>query len=197
MNDRLYRSRDERVFAGVAGGLAARMGVDPSLVRIAWVVLMFLSGGLFFLLYVVMAIVVPEALNGRAWTTSSPGPPGPGAVPGWVAGSGSSSASAAGGSWSAATEPAPPGPAGTTTSPGSPAPAPAWVGPDQRTGPPRRDGRGALVAGIILVLLGAYFLLRMYFPELDLGAFWPLILVAIGVALILGSFRRGPRPGAG
>ena len=34
MNDRLYRSVDDRVIAGVCGGLAVRLGVDPSLVRI-------------------------------------------------------------------------------------------------------------------------------------------------------------------
>ena len=34
MDDRLYRSRDERMIAGVAGGLAERLDLDPSLVRI-------------------------------------------------------------------------------------------------------------------------------------------------------------------
>jgi len=58
VNDRLYRSRDERMFAGVAGGVAERLDLDPSLVRVVWVILMFLSGGLFFLLYIVMAILV-------------------------------------------------------------------------------------------------------------------------------------------
>ncbi len=45
MNDRLYRSRDERMFAGVAGGVAERFDLDPSLVRVVWLILMFLSGG--------------------------------------------------------------------------------------------------------------------------------------------------------
>ncbi|MDP9483622.1 MAG: PspC domain-containing protein, partial [Chloroflexota bacterium] len=87
MNDRLYRSRDERLLAGVAGGIAERFDLDPSLVRVLWVVLVFASGGLFLLLYIAMALVVPEAPGDRdpwpAWGSQSA--PGPGAVPGWSA----------------------------------------------------------------------------------------------------------------
>ena len=87
MNDRLYRSRDDRVLAGVAGGLAERLDLDPSLVRVVWAILIVLSGGLFLLLYVIMAIVVPEAPLGAdrwaGWAASSAAP-GPGAVPGWA-----------------------------------------------------------------------------------------------------------------
>ena len=60
MNDRLYRSRSERMLAGVAGGVADRFDLDPSFVRIAWAILTILSGGIFLLIYIVMAIVVPE-----------------------------------------------------------------------------------------------------------------------------------------
>ncbi len=61
MSDRLYRSRTDRIFAGVCGGLAERLGVDPSLVRIAWVVLALGTAVFpFLVLYVVMALVVPE-----------------------------------------------------------------------------------------------------------------------------------------
>lgn len=65
MTDRLYRSRTERVLFGVAGGVAERLGVDPALVRIAWVLLT-LAGGFGLLLYIVMAFVVPEAPVGVA-----------------------------------------------------------------------------------------------------------------------------------
>jgi len=60
MNEHLYRSRDERMIAGVAGGLAEMWDADPSLIRIVWVVLAFLTGGIALLVYIVMAIVVPE-----------------------------------------------------------------------------------------------------------------------------------------
>jgi len=60
MNGRLYRSRRDRVLAGVAGGLADNIGADPSIVRVVWAILVPLTGGLALLAYVVMAIVVPE-----------------------------------------------------------------------------------------------------------------------------------------
>ncbi len=61
MNDRLYRSSTDRVFSGLCGGMAEHFDLDPSLVRLAWVVLGILTG-IFPLLivYIVMAMVVPE-----------------------------------------------------------------------------------------------------------------------------------------
>ena len=59
MNDRLYRSREKRVVAGVAGGLAEYMNIDPILVRIVFIIITFLNG-IGVLLYLVMWIVIPE-----------------------------------------------------------------------------------------------------------------------------------------
>ncbi|HSL76460.1 MAG TPA: PspC domain-containing protein [Candidatus Limnocylindrales bacterium] len=60
MGYRLYRSRRDRMLAGVAGGLAEMWGADPSLVRIIWALLVVFTGGVALLIYIVMAIVVPE-----------------------------------------------------------------------------------------------------------------------------------------
>lgn len=61
MRERLYRSRTDRLLAGVCGGLAEWLNVDPSLVRIAWVVLALATAVVpFLVLYVLMALVVPE-----------------------------------------------------------------------------------------------------------------------------------------
>ncbi len=73
MTDRLYRSPTDRVIAGVAGGLAAWLRIDPSIVRVAWVVLAVLSGGIFLLVYLVMMIVVP--LPPPGWVPSAAPPP--------------------------------------------------------------------------------------------------------------------------
>ena len=48
------------MLAGVAGGLAETWGADPSLVRIIWALLVIFTGGIALLVYIVMAIVVPE-----------------------------------------------------------------------------------------------------------------------------------------
>jgi hypothetical protein len=54
----------------------------------------------------------------------------------------------------------------------------------------RRDGLGAVIIGVGLILLGAYFLFRQYVPQLDLDRIWPVILIALGILLLLTSLRR-------
>ncbi|MBA2653157.1 MAG: PspC domain-containing protein [Tatlockia sp.] len=56
---RLYRSRKERLIAGVCGGLAEYFDMDPTWVRIIFIILM-LIGGSAILVYLVMWLVVPE-----------------------------------------------------------------------------------------------------------------------------------------
>lgn len=56
---RLYRSRDDRMIAGVCGGLAEYFNVDPVIVRLI-ALLLLLPGGLpGFVPYVIMWLVVP------------------------------------------------------------------------------------------------------------------------------------------
>lgn len=61
MNRRLYRSRTDTILGGVAAGVADYINADPALVRIAWAVLIPLTGGLAFIAYIVGWIVIPEA----------------------------------------------------------------------------------------------------------------------------------------
>lgn len=55
---RIYRSRDDRILGGVAGGFGKYLGVDPVLIRLALVALLFAGVG--FLLYIVAWIIIPE-----------------------------------------------------------------------------------------------------------------------------------------
>ncbi|MEA3336234.1 MAG: PspC domain-containing protein [Chloroflexota bacterium] len=56
----LRRSREDRIIAGVCGGLGNYLKVDPMVVRIAWVVLSFLTiGTVGVLLYIVAAVFIP------------------------------------------------------------------------------------------------------------------------------------------
>jgi phage shock protein PspC (stress-responsive transcriptional regulator) len=57
--DRLHRVGDERMVAGVAGGLADYFDVDPTIVRIGFVALAFL-GGLAVPLYLAGWLLIPE-----------------------------------------------------------------------------------------------------------------------------------------
>jgi phage shock protein C len=57
---RLYRSRKDRVIAGVAGGLAEYFGMDPLIVRLLFVVLALAGAGSVVLAYIILAVLVPE-----------------------------------------------------------------------------------------------------------------------------------------
>lgn len=56
---RLYRSKRDTKIAGVCAGLADYLGIDPTLVRVLFVILS-LAGGPGVLLYVILWMVVPE-----------------------------------------------------------------------------------------------------------------------------------------
>lgn len=55
---RLYRSRTESMIAGVCGGLAQYFGIDPTIMRLIFLLLFFL-GGNGLLIYLILWIVVP------------------------------------------------------------------------------------------------------------------------------------------
>ncbi|MCJ7824847.1 MAG: PspC domain-containing protein [Anaerolineales bacterium] len=58
---RLYRSRDERMVAGICGGLAEYTNIDPTIVRLLFVAVSLLGAAPGMLLaYLVMIFVVPE-----------------------------------------------------------------------------------------------------------------------------------------
>ncbi len=54
----LTRSETDKKIAGVAGGMAAYFGVDPTLVRVVWVIALLMGWG--FLAYLILWIVLPK-----------------------------------------------------------------------------------------------------------------------------------------
>lgn len=59
MEKRLQRSRTEKMIGGVCGGLAEYFGIDPTIVRILWVVIT-LIGGAGILAYLILWIAMPQ-----------------------------------------------------------------------------------------------------------------------------------------
>jgi phage shock protein C len=60
MERKLYRSRDDRMIAGVCGGLGEYFDIDPTLIRVGLAILTLASIGTFILLYIIMAIIIPQ-----------------------------------------------------------------------------------------------------------------------------------------
>ncbi len=57
---RLYRSRQERMLLGLSGGLARYMEVDPTVVRLGWVVATLATGPGALVAYLILAAIVPN-----------------------------------------------------------------------------------------------------------------------------------------
>jgi phage shock protein C len=124
---RLRRSTTDRIVAGVCGGLGRHFGVDPVILRVAFVILVF-AGGSGILLYLLGWVLIPEERPGDAV--------------------------------------APPA-AGT-----------------------RDEGRGSEMVGLVLIALGAFFLLRLVLPDFfDAKYVWPIVLIVLGVVLVLRGGR--------
>lgn len=60
MTTRLQRSRSDRKIAGVAAGLAQYFGIDPMLVRLAFVLLLFAPHSIIVPIYIILWVVMPE-----------------------------------------------------------------------------------------------------------------------------------------
>jgi phage shock protein C len=195
--DRLYRSPSDRVIAGVAGGLATWLNIDPSLIRIAWVLLAIFSGGIFVLVYFVMMIVVPLPPPGwrprprdtGAWAP----PPSADPVEGWAPGGGPAPGAGPSGAGPSGAGPSGAGPsAGSdpSASSGWNTPPPAWPAPPPGWSTSQFAGNAGIVAGAVLVLLGVWFLIDE-FIHIDWSLLWPVAVIGVGCLLIVGAVRRG------
>ncbi len=163
MPKKLYRSRRDKMIGGVAGGLADYFDVDPTLVRIIFIITLFL-GGSGVLAYIILWIVVPE----EPFVYSNTGQTGAAAS---SASSGSSASSA-----NSSTEE-------QKASAESTANEQHQILEEQR-------GRRRNVAGVILIIIGVLFLADNFIPRFDFGDYWPLILIAIGFGLLLKSKKN-------
>jgi phage shock protein C len=208
---RLYRSADDRILAGVCGGVAAYFDVDPVIVRIIWFLSVFFTGTLTFWAYLIMIVVVP--VEYPEWPPQSPWAPG-GTPIGPTPPTGFEGAAAAG--ESAAPAPgAAPGPAtppvGTTPASATPptqAAAPGGGWPDDWRAQRRQDRwqrraerwqqraerleerphRGpGLIFGVLLILVAGMLAWHQLDPRIDLSLSWPIVIIAFGAILVASS----------
>ena len=58
MEKRLYRSTNDKLLCGVCGGIADYFNIDPSIVRLAWIVFSAM-GGAGVAAYVIASVIIP------------------------------------------------------------------------------------------------------------------------------------------
>jgi hypothetical protein len=141
--------------------------MDPAMVRLAWALLTILTGIFpMLVLYVIWAMVVPEAPAGYLPPSaggSAKGPGAPESAPGSAIASGDAAAR-------------------------SNAP-PSSYGPSSWDRPAGRSGlSGPLIFGLLLIVIGGIFLVR---PSLaiDWDVVWPIGLIAVGLAVLFLAYR--------
>lgn len=122
---RLTRSRNDRVIAGVCGGLGHYFNIDPVLVRIGFVALT-LAAGAGILIYILAAIILPEATPEEDVARSDV----------------------------------------TSVS------------------------QGRLIFGGLLILIGAFLLMREIFPWFSDQIIWATVLIALGLAVVFRGTQR-------
>ncbi|HBM46605.1 PspC domain-containing protein [Clostridium sp. OF09-36] len=61
MNRKLYRSNTNKIICGVCGGLGEYLGVDPTIVRLVWVLIACSGTGL--LAYIIAAVIMPQKVD--------------------------------------------------------------------------------------------------------------------------------------
>lgn len=58
---KVYRAEDDKMIAGVCGGLGRYMGIDPTIIRLLWA--LWGLTGMGVIVYIIAAIVIPRETN--------------------------------------------------------------------------------------------------------------------------------------
>ena len=164
MAKKLYRSRSEKVIAGVCGGIGDYFDVDPTLIRLAFILIFFLEGvGL--LAYILGWIIIPlEPIGNNNQKLAS------GQAEKEREGSGDESSEKAAPKQENNGEES----SGTDNS--------------QKESPETFNKRRIL--GGVLVAVGVVFLAERWFSLFYLEQFWPLLLIGIGGLIIFKEVKN-------
>ncbi len=169
MQKRIYRSKNDKIIAGICGGLAKYFEVDPAIVRIIFILLFFFKG-IGFLVYLIMWIVVPYDPNEVRIFHAHAGKTGyaktsqdnikneeveEAQIIDEIDETGSNEKN------------------GSETA--------------KNTNKP--DNR--YIAGIVLIIIGGLFLLNQILPSLSMKILIPIILVIAGIYLLINSYNGG------
>jgi phage shock protein C len=177
----VLRRGSDHIIAGVCSGLGEYFHIDPTLVRVVFVILALAPPGVGIILYLVLWFLM-EPTGAGTPTSRTVGDR-------FRAMGAEMRREFRGGSWrsqsdSGSVPPASPGDPTPPRDPGPPSSGGRWGG---RWGGPRHGG--GLWGGVILIALGAYFLIANlgFLSGFRWDLFWPVILIAIGLLVL---FRR-------
>lgn len=155
MEKRLYKSSNDKILAGVCGGIGEYFEIDPVLIRILWVISAFV-GGAGVLAYIVAAIVMPSkesVYNGKTYESTYK----------------------ASGTYNARTD-AETGSAERET--GSAEESQTEPGKIYRHRRSEKENR--VLGGLILIALGGFFFLREFLPWISGSLLISVVFIGLG-----------------
>lgn len=183
-NARLYRSTSDAMLGGVAAGLGNYFHIDPTIVRIIFLLAMLFSGGGFILLYLALWLLLPTAEIAAS-------------QPNQVIQANMNEMGAKFRSFASGAANANPTNGGAASNGGANSGTPPSYDPSQpqaqipqHTGSASRYRQGA--NPMWLIIIGVFFLLANFgfFRAVHWGMWWPVLLIGLGVLLI--SRRNQP-----
>ncbi|RYG11139.1 MAG: PspC domain-containing protein [Chitinophagaceae bacterium] len=180
MEKRLHRNMHDKVFSGVSSGLAEYLGYDVMLIRILFVVSAIFTLGTTLLAYIILWIVIPEKYDPtQRFSKFYPGQPVSPVDPMFNSGNAFSN----------------PSNTGTQTKWNTENAGPNFTMPNQAdfNTAPKGNDTGRTVAGLVLILLGCFFLAKKLFfipAWFSIFKLWPLLIVALGISLIFKNKRK-------
>jgi len=158
MIKKLCKSRDDKVIAGVCGGIAEYFSTDPTIVRLVWGAAFFL-GGTGFIAYIVAAIIMPKKEFNNYGDFHSNSHNDEFDYPNESVFEKDFSTK----SYSAEFD----------------------------EGNYRKGKSDKKVFGVILIVLGAFFLAKEFFAWINDELMIPFLLIAVGLVIIFGNRRKG------
>ena len=179
MEKRLYRNEHDKVLSGVSSGLAEYLGYDVMLIRILFLASALFTLGATLVAYIILWIVIPVNNDPSARFAKFYGRPTPHNDTMYNSPNAFSNPSNSGAQTKWNTENAGP----NFTMPNQ---------PDFNTVPKGND-TGRTVAGLVLILLGCFFLAKKLFfipAWFSIFKLWPLVIVALGISLIFKNKRK-------
>jgi len=179
MQKRLYRSRKSRVIGGVAGGLGDYLSIDPVIVRVIFLLMLFFSG-FGFLTYIILWIVVPEEPYYYKNAHQTP--------PASETSSEASSENYPDNEFESANN------SQDDFSPNQDYSAEQNYGTEKNYYK-EKSNTGNIVFGSILIGVGALFLLKNYFFRFDFSDLIPIVFVILGLVLLLNSNNKKNKQG--
>jgi phage shock protein PspC (stress-responsive transcriptional regulator) len=171
MHKKLFRSARDKMIGGVAAGLGDYFDIDPTIVRLVFVLSIFV-GGAGFIAYIIMWIVVPQGPY-PPYNMNSNIPP-QNREPGAEADSNSATGSGS-------------GPESGATPKSETPPKPNW---DYYQPPKEHSGKKGGIFGILLIVFGIFLLSMTMIPHIHFHDIFPVALIVLGIGLLINAIKK-------